>query len=49
MALRKMRIRVGEHVSHEVLQIRLLTVFSVCATEAEAISSLEVTAKAAMA
>lgn len=35
---------------HEVLQItRLLTVFSVYATEAEAISSLEVTAKAAVA
>ena len=35
---------------HEVLQItRLLTVFSVFATEAEAISSLEVTAKAAVA
>ncbi len=35
---------------HEVLQItRLLTVFSVFATEAEAISSLEVIAKAAVA
>jgi anti-sigma B factor antagonist len=35
---------------HEVLQItRLLTVFSVYATEAEAVSSLEVTAKAAVA
>ena len=35
---------------HEVLQItRLLTVFSVFATEAEAISSLEVTAQAAVA
>ena len=35
---------------HEVLQItRLLTVFSVYATEAEAISSLEVTAQAAVA
>jgi anti-sigma B factor antagonist len=35
---------------HEVLQItRLLTVFSVYATEAEAISSLEVTAKTAVA
>ena len=35
---------------HDVLQItRLLTVFSVYATEAEAISSLEVTAKAAVA
>jgi anti-sigma B factor antagonist len=35
---------------HEVLQItRLLTVFSVYGTEAEAISSLEVTAKAAVA
>ncbi len=35
---------------HEVLQItRLLTVFSVYATEAEAISSLKVTAQAAVA
>ena len=35
---------------HEVLQItRLLTVFSVYATEAEAISSLEVTAQATVA
>jgi anti-sigma B factor antagonist len=35
---------------HEVLQItRLLTVFSVFATEAEAISSLEVTAQATVA
>jgi anti-sigma B factor antagonist len=35
---------------HEVLQMtRLLTVFSVYPTEAEAISSLEVTAKAAVA
>ena len=35
---------------HEVLQItRLLTVFSVYATEAEAVSSLELTAKAAVA
>src|ERR1700723_2315050 len=35
---------------HEVLQVtRLLTIFSVYATEAEAVSSLEVTAKAAVA